>query len=398
MRTLPTTTARPRSISTSGSSILTRPASSTFSAGGILPRRSSASSRRGQPPYETADQLPPAGVQKGLPGVPQGVLGPHQGKGLGRPDDLLLSDELHDAHDYIRVQMKALCDMIHEVDPKIPIYSPPGSTCPTGTDTSMSGDRPPGPRSRPNRWKDPPVRGRIWFTTDGQMCTDSRTASRRRRLLPHYCFKYGAAAYEFCRVVADLRPLPIRMAQLHPPVVSEPGCGYRVRYPNGDGFPDLSGPPRSAAMLVSSIRLRTPPARESRTTSIRTCPCRGWPHPAMTCPPPGKRWRRQPNWWRYPTPAGATRAGFCPTRSGSLPTNGASRAWRGENLGHHQPLLFSVPPKDNRGTKTAKPELTSFHLPTSDVEYSGLGWCLTASTTGSGPRLSDQPVFKPTTK
>ena len=33
-----------------------------------------------------------------------------------------------------------------------------------------------------------------------------------------------------------------------------------------------------------------------------------------------------------------------------------SRAWRGENLSRHQPLLFSVPPKDNRGTKTAKPE------------------------------------------
>ncbi len=37
-------------------------------------------------------------------------------------------------------------------------------------------------------------------------------------------------------------------------------------------------------------------------------------------------------------------------------TKKASRPWRGENLSRHQPLLFSVPPEGNHGTKTAKPE------------------------------------------
>lgn len=31
--------------------------------------------------------------------------------------------ELFDRHEHIREQMKALCGMIHEVDPDIPIYS-----------------------------------------------------------------------------------------------------------------------------------------------------------------------------------------------------------------------------------------------------------------------------------
>lgn len=31
-----------------------------------------------------------------------------------------------------------------------------------------------------------------------------------------------------------------------------------------------------------------------------------------------------------------------------------SRAWRGENLIRHEPLLFSVPSEDNHGTKKAK--------------------------------------------
>ena len=37
---------------------------------------------------------------------------------------------------------------------------------------------------------------RVWWTTDGQMCTDTPYCAVER-LLPHYCFKYGAEAYEF---------------------------------------------------------------------------------------------------------------------------------------------------------------------------------------------------------
>ena len=36
----------------------------------------------------------------------------------------------------------------------------------------------------------------LWWTTDGQTCIDTPYCAVER-LLPHYCFKHGAEAYEF---------------------------------------------------------------------------------------------------------------------------------------------------------------------------------------------------------
>ena len=76
---------------------------------------------------------------------------------------------------------------------------------------------------------------RIWFTTDGQMCTDTPYCAVER-LLPHYCFQYGAEAYEFWGV-GWLTYDPYEYGwHSYINQSSAPGVHYYVRYPNGDGF------------------------------------------------------------------------------------------------------------------------------------------------------------------
>jgi hypothetical protein len=95
---------------------------------------------------------------------------------------------------------------------------------------------------------------RIWFTTDGQMCTDTPFCAVER-LLPHYCFRCGAEAYEFWGA-AWLTYDPYRFgrhAYIHQS--SAPGKSFWVRYPNGDGFLIYPGEPIGHDGLVSSVRL-----------------------------------------------------------------------------------------------------------------------------------------------
>jgi hypothetical protein len=94
---------------------------------------------------------------------------------------------------------------------------------------------------------------RLWFTTDGQMCTDTPYCAVER-LLPHYCFKYDVEAYEFWGV-GWLTYDPYRFgwhAYIHQ--TSEPGDSYWIRYPNGDGFLLYPGKPIGHAGIVSSVR------------------------------------------------------------------------------------------------------------------------------------------------
>jgi hypothetical protein len=94
---------------------------------------------------------------------------------------------------------------------------------------------------------------RIWFTTDGQMCTDTPYCAVER-LLPHYCFKYGAQAYEFWGV-AWLTYDPYRFGwHSYIDQSMEPGRSTWVRYPNGDGFLLYPGRPIGHDGIVSSIR------------------------------------------------------------------------------------------------------------------------------------------------
>ena len=86
------------------------------------------------------------------------------------------------------------------------------------------------------------------------MCTDTPYCAVER-LLPHYCFKYGAEAYEFWGVAWHTYD-PYRFGWhsfIHQ--TSEPGESYWVRYPNGDGFLLYPGQPIGHAGPVSSIRL-----------------------------------------------------------------------------------------------------------------------------------------------
>ncbi|MCR4410964.1 MAG: DUF4091 domain-containing protein, partial [Thermoguttaceae bacterium] len=176
-------------------------------------------------------------------------------KGWAEKFILYISDEPFDAQPEIREQMKALCRMIHEVDPKIPIYCSTWKHVPEwdgfldvwgiGHYGIVSPERMAALRAGG---------ARIWFTTDGQMCTDTPYCAVER-LLPHYCFKYGAQAYEFWGVSWYTYD-PFRYgwhAYIHQS--DQPGKSYWVRYPNGDGYLLYPGGLIGHPGPVSSIRL-----------------------------------------------------------------------------------------------------------------------------------------------
>jgi hypothetical protein len=168
-----------------------------------------------------------------------------QEKGWHRRVVLYISDEPFDRHAHIRQQMKALCEMIHEVDPEIPIYSSTWKHVPEWDGylniwgIGHYGSVPPATMARLRSGA-----ARLWFTTDGQMCTDTPYCAVER-LLPHYCFQYGAEAYEFWGVAWQTYD-PFRFGW-HSFIyqTSEPGESTWVRYPNGDGF--LLYPPQRGA-------------------------------------------------------------------------------------------------------------------------------------------------------
>ena len=150
--------------------------------------------------------------------------------------------------------MKALCDMIHEVDPNIPIYSSTWRHVPDWDgylDVWGIGHYGVVPTEKIAQLR--AAGDRVWFTTDGQMCTDTPYCAVER-LLPHYCFKYGAEAYEFWGV-GWLTYNPYRFgwhSYIHQS--DQPGSSYWVRYPNGDGFLLYPGKPIGQEATVRSIR------------------------------------------------------------------------------------------------------------------------------------------------
>jgi hypothetical protein len=144
--------------------------------------------------------------------------------------------------------------MIHEVDPAIPIYCSTWKHVPEwdgymdvwgiGHDGRVPAEKMAELRAAGDR---------IWFTTDGQMCTDTPYCAIER-LLPHYCFKYGAEAYEFWGA-GWLTCDPYRYGwHAYIRQTSEPGHSYWIRYPNGDGFLLYPGAPIGYPGIVSSIR------------------------------------------------------------------------------------------------------------------------------------------------
>ena len=169
---------------------------------------------------------------------------------------LYISDEPHDhRHEYVIQQMKALCAMIHEVDPAIPIYSSTWHHQPKwdgSLDVWGVGHQGRTPLETMRA-----IRGRgdrIWFTTDGEMCTDTPFCAVER-LLPHYCFAHGAEAYEFWGIDwLTYDPYEFGWhSYIHQS--DRPGSEFYVRYPNGDGYLAYPGGLVGRAGPVSSIRL-----------------------------------------------------------------------------------------------------------------------------------------------
>ncbi len=168
---------------------------------------------------------------------------------------LYISDEPWYRLPHIIEQMKALCDMIHEVDPDIPIYSSVWPHIPEWDGyldvwgIGHYGVVPPEKMAELRAAGD-----RLWFTTDGHMCTDTPYCGVER-LLPHYCFKYGVEAYEFWGI-SWLTYDPYEFGwHSYIRQSGQPGEFEWVRYPNGDGFLAYPGAPVGHDGPVSSVRL-----------------------------------------------------------------------------------------------------------------------------------------------
>jgi len=209
----------------------------------------------GDPPYEAVDRGRLRPEYKRVYQEMLGLFWDHlKEKGWDKKVILYISDEPFDRHEHIREQMKALCDMIHEVDPNIPTYSSTWKHVPEWDgylDVWGIGHYGRVPTEKMAQLR--AARDRLWFTTDGQMCTDTPYCAVER-LLPHYCFKYGVEAYEFWGV-GWLTYDPFRFgwhSYIHQS--SEPGESYWIRYPNGDGFLLYPGAAIGHDGIVSSIR------------------------------------------------------------------------------------------------------------------------------------------------
>lgn len=176
-------------------------------------------------------------------------------KGWDKKCVLYISDEPFYDRPHIRAQMKALCDMIHEVDPEIPIYCSTWRHCPEWDgylDVWGIGHY---GIVTPEKMKELRARGDcLWFTTDGQMCIDTPYCAIER-LLPHYCFKYDIEAYEFWGI-SWLTYNPYEFGwHSYIRQSDTPGKFYFVRYPNGDGYLAYPGAPIGHDGPVSSVRL-----------------------------------------------------------------------------------------------------------------------------------------------
>lgn len=176
-------------------------------------------------------------------------------KGWDKKFVLYISDEPFYFQPHIIEQMKACCSMIHEVDPNIPIYSSTWGHVPEwdGFITAWGiGHYGRVPEEQIQKSKD---RGDIiWWTTDGQMCTDTPFCATER-LLPYWCVKYGAEAYEFWGA-SWFTYDPYRYGW-HSYIYQsdQPGVEYFVLYPNGDGYIFYPDKLLGVNEIVSSIRL-----------------------------------------------------------------------------------------------------------------------------------------------
>ena len=172
-------------------------------------------------------------------------------KGWDRKTVLYISDEPYDAQSEIIDQMKACCTMVHEVDPAIPIYCSTWRHVPQWDGSLDVWGLGHYGTVLPPKIKELLASGkRVWWTTDGQMCIDTPYCAVER-LLPHYCFQYGASAYEFWGI--DWLTYDPWKFGWHSYIfqTEAPGRTVWVRYPNGDGFLAYPGLTADSGMLPS---------------------------------------------------------------------------------------------------------------------------------------------------
>ena len=166
-----------------------------------------------------------------------------------------ISDEPHFRHDFVVEQMKKMCDLAHHADPNVPIYSSTWRHVPQWNGyldiwgVGQYGCFPVEEMDR--RIADGE---KLWFTTDGQMATDTPYCGTER-LLPYYCLKYGVEGYEFWGVSWWTYD-PWKYGWHTFKRQSSDGKEYRwVRYPNGDGYLAYPGDAIGREEPVSTIRL-----------------------------------------------------------------------------------------------------------------------------------------------
>lgn len=174
---------------------------------------------------------------------------------------LYISDEPFYSKPEIIQQMKALCDMIHEVDPAIPIYSSTWVFVPEWLGyIDVWGVGHYGGVGEATLQKIYASGGRVWWTTDGQMCLDTPLCAVER-LLPYTCVRRGAELYEFWGASWYTCDPFDSASHFYISQSDQPGVRYWVRYPNGDGYIFYPGDPigRPGAILDS---IRSEQARE----------------------------------------------------------------------------------------------------------------------------------------
>jgi hypothetical protein len=178
---------------------------------------------------------------------------------------LYLSDEPHSDENGkadIVGQMRALCDMIHEVDRKIPVYVSTWWYRPEWKGyidiwgLGFNGDGDYGHGVTENDLKTiVESGGRIWYTTDGNFCTETPYLALER-MLPWFGFRYGAQAYEFWGA-NWLTFNPFKYGWHNYIYESQsPGEESWKRYPNGDGYIIYPGTPIGLDGLIASIRIK----------------------------------------------------------------------------------------------------------------------------------------------
>jgi len=176
-------------------------------------------------------------------------------KGWSRWLSLYISDEPHFTRPEVVAWLGAVIGYIREVAPDIPVYSSTWGHCPAWDGVlNHWGVGQYGVFPLDKLGARQAAGDKIWFTTDGQMETDT-PYNACERLLPYYCFAHKVSGYEFWGINWYTYD-PYRYGW-HRSIrqADEPGKYYNVRYPHGDGYLTYPGAPLGVAGPISTIRL-----------------------------------------------------------------------------------------------------------------------------------------------